>query len=57
MNGAHDMGGAMGFGPVPIEPDEPPTASDGGKPAKRGKATQTAQTTPRAEPEICPAAR
>ena len=23
MNGAHDMGGAMGFGPVPIEPDEP----------------------------------
>ena len=23
MNGAHDMGGMHGFGPIEIEPDEP----------------------------------
>ena len=28
MNGAHDMGGQMGFGPVEEEPDEPVFQAD-----------------------------
>ncbi|MCP5028500.1 MAG: nitrile hydratase subunit beta, partial [Actinomycetia bacterium] len=28
MNGAHDMGGTHGFGPVGPEPDEPPFHAD-----------------------------
>jgi nitrile hydratase beta subunit len=28
MNGAQDMGGQMGFGPIEVEPDEPPFHAD-----------------------------